>query len=183
MNPSPYAAIPRDQRPPNRRGTGSRSIAKGVKSAIAARGLAGEKQAVLAREFNVSRDLVKRCVEQARTLDPEAALILRRALPDRYLTAAYLANERALEAIAADDAGTATKWAFASKLQTESNRWADKIGDGTGATMLDLIKALNEVGGGSVTVAVHGASSEPEPTVLDVEAVVSDRLLTEGSGA
>jgi hypothetical protein len=169
-NPSPYSAIPREQRPPNRRGTGRKSIPTGVTKAIAARGLAGEKQAVLAKEFDVSRDYVKRTVEQARTLDPQDALVMRQHLPDRYLTAAYMSNERAIEAIVEGDQKAATGWAFASKLQTESNRWADKIGDGTGATMLEFIKALNEAGGGSVTVAVNG-SAEPGPTVIEAEVI------------
>lgn len=160
-SPSPYTAIPRAQRPPNRRGTGRKAVSKGEKQAIAMLGLSGEvSQAQIARDFNRSRDFVKRCVEQARTLDPDQALVLRRALPDRYLTAAYLSNERAIEAIEANEPAEATKWAFTSKLQTESNRWADKIGDGTGATMLEFIKALNEAGGGSITVSVEGAGSE-----------------------
>lgn len=169
-SPSPYSAIPRAQRPPNRRATGPKKIPPGVTSAIATRGLAGETQAALARDFGVSRDYVKRCVEQARTLDPEQALVLRRSLPDRYLTAAYLSNERAIEAIEEGDQKAATGWAFASKLQTESNRWADKIGDGTGATMLEFIKALNENGGGSVTIEVNGTGAEPSGPVIDVEA-------------
>jgi hypothetical protein len=76
---------------------------------------------------------------------------------------------REIEAIEANDPADATKWAFTSKLQTESNRWADKIGDGTGATMLDLIKTLNAVGGGSVTVSVTGSEPGGEP-VIEVEA-------------
>lgn len=152
--PSPYAAIPRESRPPQRRGTGRKAIAPGVKAAIAARGLDGEPQAAIARSFGVSRDLVKRCVEQARTLDPEATLTLRRAMPDRFLVAAFAANERAIEATIEGNAAEATKWAFAAKLPTEAGRWADKIGDGGGTTMLELIKALNESGGGSVTVSV-----------------------------
>ena len=168
--PSPYAAIPRAQRPPNRRGTGRKKVSKGERSAIAVMGLSGEiPQAEIARQFNRSRDFVKRCVEEARTLNPEDALVLRRALPDEYLKSAYLSNQRTLEAIEANDPAEATKWAFTSKLATESNRWADKIGDGTGATMLELIKALNEAGGGSVTVAVTG-DREMGP-VIDTTAV------------
>jgi DNA-binding transcriptional regulator LsrR (DeoR family) len=139
-----------------------------VKSAIAARGLAGETQAALARDFNVSRDFVKRCVENARTQDPEQALVMRQHLPDEYLKVAYLTNQRTLQAVVAGDQKAATGWAFASKLATESNRWADKIGDGTGATMLEFIKALNAAGGGSVTVAVNGSVDAP---VIEAEVI------------
>ena len=170
--PSPYAAITRAQRPPNRRATGRKKVSKGEEQAIAVLGLSGEfTQAELAAKFDRSRDFVKKCIERARTLDPEEALIMRRAMPDEYLKAAFMANQRTIEAIAADEPGEATKWAFASKLATESNRWADKIGDGTGATMLEFIKALNESGGGSVTVTVNGTGTEPPAgPVLDVEA-------------
>lgn len=154
MTPSPYGAIPRAQRPPDRRGTGRKRVAPGVKAAIAARGLAGEAQWVLAREFDVSRDLVKRCVEQARTMDPEATLVLRRAMPERFLVAAFAANERAIEAIQANDAPAGTRWQFQAKLATEANRLVDKVGGGGGTTMLELIRALNDAGGGSVTVAI-----------------------------
>lgn len=181
--PSPYASIPVSQRPPNRRATGRKAVPVGVRKAVAARVLAGDTQGVVAREFGVSRDLVKRCVEQARTMDGEAVLVVKRALPDRMVVTAFAANERALEAIQADDAATATKWAFTAKLATESNRWADKVGDGGGTTMLELIQALNGVGGGTVTVTVGADAPAPPPApppvdVLDVE---SERLLTEGT--
>ncbi len=153
-------------------------VSVGVKKAVAARVLAGEKRGVVAREFGVSWELVQRCVEQARTMDGAAALAVKRALPDRMVVTAFAANERALEAIQADDAATATKWAFTAKLATESNRWADKVGDGGGTTMLELIQALNGVGGGTVTVTVGSEASAPPPAdVLDVEG----HLLTEGT--
>lgn len=153
---------------------GRKKIAPGVMAAVQAEALAAPLDAhgkiisggsaAIATRWGVSTDLVERLAKVVRGLNPEAVTAVRRGLPDMFTVAAGAALEKSIQATEDDDAGTASKWAFTAKLHTESNRWATPSA-GSGSTLSDFIRALNEAGGGSLTVA--GGPAEAE-TVADV---------------
>lgn len=158
---------------------GKRKIPPGVTAAVQALALDGTlKQAEIARCMGVSKDYVMRLAHTVTGLsDPALMTAIKRRLPDLYRTVAAGAGVRALAAIDADRPGDATKWTFAGKLATETTRWTDPAAE-TGTTLSEFIRALNQAGGGALTV--NGPSGPqpgetPDPTdVIEATLVVED---------
>jgi hypothetical protein len=147
-----------------------RGIPPGVKAAALADQLAGGRTlADTARSYGIDVLTVRRLAESVSGIDPEAVLRIQRGLPQLFaLLAAGHANE-ALTRVTSDPA-MAVKSTFGAKLAVEAGRLIGASADSEGRTMLELIKALNEAGGGSVTVAVDA----PRGPVIGVAADVVD---------
>jgi hypothetical protein len=169
--PSPYQNVPLAQRPPHKRGRGRRAVPPGIKDAIAVRGLAGAKQAELARDFGVSKEFVRRVVEDARSLDLEDVRVLTKALPDMARVNAALALARQREAVEDNEPEVGTRWAFQAKLNSETIRHVHAGQGEAGTTVLHFIDALKQAGGGALIVA-----PEPGPSPVPVIETTADAL-------
>ena len=142
-----------------------RGIPPGVKAAALADQLAGGRTlADTARSYGIDVVTVRRLAESVSGIDPEAVVRIQRGLPQLFaLLAAGHANE-ALARVSSDPA-MAVKSTFGAKLAVEAGRLTGPSADSPGQTLMALITALNESGGGSLTVAVGTlaeTSSTPE---------------------
>jgi hypothetical protein len=158
---------------------GPRRIPRGVATAVQAMALEGVPQHEIVTSMGVSRWYVKRLTETVQAMDLDQVAILRKRLPQQLTVLAAGAADRAIEAVAANEPGNATKWTFATKLATESGRFAAPAADSPGEQLLQFIAALGQAGGGALIVAPTptpdpeltggDALALPDPTVIDSE--------------
>jgi hypothetical protein len=152
-----------------RRGaTGRRAIPAGVTAMVTAMALDGHKKAEIARQCGVSADYVEKIAATLKQRDPALMATIRKHLPDEMTTLAAMHAVTAQAYVEAGDTKKAVAATFGAKLALEANRHASPQSEAAGASVLNLIAALSQAGGGSLTVG-------PTPVdVIDVTPTASE---------
>lgn len=155
-----------------RQAKGPRAIPPGIEAAVSAAVLDGSlRQKDIAEAYGVSRWYVARLAATVVNADPEQMRVIRQRLPDRMALLAASHTEEALSALEDGRLGDATKATFGAKLAIEANRHAQPMANGAGGSLLNFIEALNQAGGGTLTVG-PAPPEPPPPVAIDVTAAV-----------